>query len=225
MAQTRKYAITLKGESPLLLHADNIGWQERTKKWQNDPAVKTANLSTPGDDRTPGWAWIGCLTIERNRLTVSADNLMTLLREGGAKCPTGKGQKTFKQQTQSGIIIDQSSWDILINGNPIDAEPIRALQDEIDFERHERVVEDLGFSLFVKRARISLTSKHVRVRPRFDQWELRGTATVFDEQITTQVFQDILTFAGKYSGLGDWRPSAPKSPGSFGRFAATLKEL
>jgi hypothetical protein len=53
----------------------------------------------------------------------------------------------------------------------------------------------------------------------------RGTVNVGDKQITTAVLTDILEAAGKYKGLGDWRPSSPKSPGPFGTFSATVKEI
>lgn len=45
---------------------------------------------------------------------------------------------------------------------------------------------------------------------------------VSDEQITTAALQDIVTYAGQYKGLGDWRPGG-KTPGPFGMFTATLK--
>jgi hypothetical protein len=78
--------------------------------------------------------------------------------------------------------------------------------------------------LFVKRARIG-NAKHVRVRPRFDSWSVSGTLTVLDDSITTDVLERILTHAGAYAGVGDWRPSSPKSPGPFGRFTSTVKEV
>jgi len=65
----------------------------------------------------------------------------------------------------------------------------------------------------------------VRVRPRFDNWSCGGTVTVFDDMITTDVLKNILTFAGTYAGLGDWRPSSPKSPGPFGKFTAEVKQV
>jgi hypothetical protein len=40
-----------------------------------------------------------------------------------------------------------------------------------------------------------------------------GTLTEFDDTITATVLQNILTAAGRYCGICDWRPSSPKSPG------------
>lgn len=218
---TRRYHVTLTGETPLLLHHDNLPWAEVMRRWSLDPGNKATSVA--GDDRSPAWRWIGSLYVDAGRCAVPSDNLMTVLREGGKRCPTGRGQATFKAQTQSGILVDQAAWPLAVAGAEVPYAPIKALIGEADFELHEMAVSDLGFSLFVKRAKIG-QAKHVRVRPRFDQWETAGTMTVFDAMITRQVLQNILTFAGAYAGLGDWRPSSPKSPGPFGKFTAVVKE-
>lgn len=218
----KRYAVTLTGETALLMHADNLVWAEAMNRWQMDPENK--KLSVAGDDRTPAWRWIGNLYHEMGRVVIPSDNLMTVLREGGTKVLTGKNQKSFKAQTQSGIIIDQSAWDLTVDGATIPFEPIKALVGVADFEKHEEVVTGLGFELFVKRAKIG-AAKHVRVRPRFDTWAVTGSLTVIDDTITTSILASILTMAGTYCGLGDWRPSSPKSPGPFGKFTAEIKEL
>lgn len=220
--KSRTYQVTITGETPLLMHADNLSWAEQMKAWSLDPANR--GKSVAGDDRTPACRWIGNLYTEGGKVVMPSDNLMTVLREGGKRCPTGKGQATFKAQTQSGIVVDQSAWPIVVNGHEIPTEPIMALVKEDDFAKHEQAAFDLGFMLFVKRAKIG-SAKHVRVRPRFDQWSCAGTLTVFDDAITTEVLANILTFAGRYAGLGDWRPSSPKSPGPFGKFTSTIKEV
>lgn len=218
----RTYQVTLTGESPLLLHRDNLAWAEAMKRWTSDPANK--DNSIPGDDRTPAHRWIGCLYVNSGLLVIDSDNLMTVLREGGAKCPAGKGNKTFKRETQSGIVINEIGWPIVVGGSTIPFSKIEPLTTEKDFSVHESTATALGFSLFVKRARIN-QAKHVRVRPRFDQWSVSGTVTVLDDNITTAVLQNILTHAGRFAGVGDWRPSSPKSPGPFGRFTAEIKEV
>lgn len=218
----RTYRITLKGETSLLLHNDNIEWADFMKRWQNDPA--NAKKSVKGDDRSPGFTWIGNLYHEGGKLVIPADNLMSLLREGGKRCPTGKGKATFKRQTQSGIIVNESAWAILVDGAEIPWEPFENLIGEEAFELHEEAARAHGFELFVKRAKIG-QNKHVRVRPRFQRWACIGTLTVFDEEITTDTLANIMTFAGAYSGLGDWRPSSPSAPGPFGKFTAAIKEI
>lgn len=220
--KARTYAVKLNGETPLLMHHDNLPWAETMKKWGLDPANRKNSVA--GDDRSPAWRWIGNLYVEKGVVVLPSDNLMTVLREGGKRCPTGKGQTTFKSQTQSGIVVDQSSWPILSHGKEISFEPIKKLIENDDFETHETTAVEGGFELFVKRAKIG-AQKHVRVRPRFNNWSASGTITVFDDMITKDVLSNILTFAGAYAGVGDWRPSAPKSPGPFGKFTIEINQV
>ncbi|MCK9327970.1 MAG: hypothetical protein M0P69_20920 [Bacteroidales bacterium] len=217
----KDYMVTLNGMRDLLMHKDNIQHGERVKKWSKDPANK--DVSVAGDDRSPAWTWIGYLYAEYGKVVIDSDNLMTMLREGGAQVSTGKGKKTFKAQTQSGIIVNEIGWPLIVDWREIDYEPIKALLNENDFEKHLELAEELGFTLFVKRAKIGM-SKHIRVRPRFSNWQASGTITVTDPMLTKDVLQDILTFAGARCGLCDWRPSS-KSPGQFGTFMATLEEI
>jgi len=218
--QSKTYQITLTGLTPFLMHCDNVDWSEQMKKWEKDPTMKKE--STAGDDRSPAWRWIGSIYHDSGKVCLPSDNLMTMLREGGAKCPTGKKGGSFKRQTQSGLVVDQAAWALITAKGDVNFEEITNLIEEKDFQVHLDTCEKLGFSLFVKRAKIG-NNKHIRVRPRFDQWSASGTITVFDDSITKQVLIDILTMAGNYCGVGDWRPSSPKSPGSFGRFAAEVK--
>lgn len=217
----RTYFVELAGTQPLLMHQDNIRWSEKVKKWQKTPENK--KLSVAGDDRSPAWGWLGALYYDNESVTMPSDNIMSVLREGGALVPTGKGQKTFKAQTQSGILTKEVSWPVLVGGEPVPVEALQVLEGEMDFEVHQEVVADLGFELFVKRARIG-QAKHIRVRPRFDNWKLEGHLLVLDEQITTEILQSILTQAGLYKGLCDWRPSS-RTPGPFGTFTAVIKEV
>lgn len=221
--KARTYEVEITGATPLLMHADNLSWADTMTKWGRDPANKKGSVA--GDDRSPAWRWIGSLYHDGGHVCIPSDNLMTVLREGGKRCPTGKGQQTFKSQTQSGLVVDQAAWPLILpTGKLIETAKIEALTDEDDFGVHEETAKALGFALFVKRARIG-QAKHVRVRPRFDAWRAAGTITVFDEQITADVLANILTFAGAYAGVGDWRPSSPKAPGPFGKFTATVKAV
>jgi hypothetical protein len=214
------YRITIKGTQPLLMHWDNLDFAEKLKKWQMDPANKAKSIA--GDDRSPAWAWVGNLYQEGGIVVLPSDNLMTVLREGGAKVSTGKKGATFKRQTQSGLIVNESAWPLLVGGKPVDARQFNALvPGEMEFEKHQEAAAAAGFMLFVKRARIG-QAKHVRVRPRFDEWTAVGTISILDDTIKRDTLQMILDHAGMYCGVGDWRPSSPKSPGPFGKFIATV---
>lgn len=217
----KRYSIRIEGSRSLLMHHDNIRGGERVKGWQRDPLNR--DLSVAGDDRSPAWVWLTYCYQDGSQIVIPADNLMTTLREGAKRVPTGK-RGSFKSQSQSGILVDQESWPLLVNGRGIPWAPLEALANELDFEKHEAAASALGFELFVKRARVG-TAKHVRVRPRFSNWSCEGTVTILDETITKGILTDILSQAGKFAGLGDWRPSSPKSPGPFGTFTATVEAL
>lgn len=220
----RLYNVEITGVMPLLMHADNIEWADRMEAWKNDKDNK--QKSRAGDDRTPAFRWIGSLyRNDAGLVTIPTENIMRSLMEGGAMVlvPSGKSGKTFKAQSQSGVIPREPHWPLLVDGKPVATDRIDALLGETDFAAHEATVQSLGFSLFVKRARIG-TAKHIRVRPRFDRWSVKGELAVVDDQITDQVLADILDMAGKYKGLGDWRPSS-KTPGTFGMFSAEIKRI
>jgi hypothetical protein len=138
--------------------------------------------------------------------------------------PGGKMGKTFKSQTQSGMMSVQPFWQLTIEGSPIAWADLLALKDEAKFSEQKSSCESLGFELLVKRAKIG-TSKHVRVRPQFKRgWEARGVLAVWDEQIDLNALKQILEYAGQYKGLCDWRPGG-RTPGPYGTFEAKVSIL
>jgi hypothetical protein len=200
------------------MHADNIEAAERVVAWRQENNKK----SVKGDDRSPAWTWIAGVYIVDGHVSLPSDNIMTMLREGGSMVVV-KGSKTFKSQTQSGILTTALGWPIEVVGNKIAECDVMALWGNEDFEEHVAAVRKLGFDLLVKRAKI-VAAKHIRVRALFIPWSCTGELLVLDDQITTTVLQDILAQAGQFKGLCDWRPSS-RTPGQFGTFEAAVKEL
>ena len=219
-----QYQITLIGLTPLLMHNDNLAFSEKVAAWRKAPENK--GLLVTADDRSPAWTWIGYLYHDGKHLGVNSDNIMTMLREGGAKVLTGKGKETYKKQTQSGIMLDQQQFDLYIDGDLVNVSDIKPLIGDTNFNNHLETVELLDFELLVKRAKINRT-KHIRARPMFRTWELRGSLTVLDSELSG-LSQDILTTilnqAGALCGLCDWRPSSPNS-GTFGKFQSRIERL
>ncbi len=74
----------------------------------------------------------------------------------------------------------------------------------------------------MKRAKVG-TTKHVRVRPRFENWTVRGELEVIAAELPFDIMEEIFNIAGRV-GLSDWRPGC-KTPGAFGMFAAKLKKI
>jgi len=220
----RTYKVTLTGKTDLLMHADDIDWADRMDDWKNDP--KNRKGSRAGDDRSPAFRWLGSLYHNGQVIGLPNDNLMRASMEGGAMVPVpgGKNGKTFKAQTQSGMLVVGTHWSLLIGSEnrTIQVSEVHSLKTEKDFAKHRAFVESLGFSLFVKRVKIG-QSKHVRVRPLFSNWSATGHVSVWDDQITQQVLADIWSYAGSYKGIGDWRPGG-KTPGPYGMFGAEVTE-
>lgn len=218
----KTYNVTLTGKTPLLMHHDNIEWADFMDEWKNNPSNK--KTSKAGDDRTPAWRWLGCCYHDNKHLCVPQGNIMRSIMEGGAMVPVPGGRmgKTFKSQTQSGMMSVEPFWPLEIGGSLIAWADIEALKDISQFAEQKKMAQALGFELMVKRAKIG-TSKHIRVRPSFAPgWTLRGSFAVWDEQIDQRVLQDILDYAGQYKGLGDWRPGG-KTPGPYGTFEAKVE--
>jgi|SRR5690606_15045921 len=220
----RTYAVEITGKTPLLMHHDNIEWADFMEEWKSDPANKKG--SKAGDDRSPAWRWLGCVYHDGQHLAIPQGNIMRAIMEGGAMVPVpgGKNGKTFKAQTQSGMMSVEPFWTLRIGGKPIPWSALEALKDEAKFAEHKKAASALGFDLLVKRAKIG-SSKHVRVRPQFAAgWQIQGTLAVWDEQIDERVLNDILEYAGQYKGLCDWRPGG-RTPGPYGTFEASVKAV
>lgn len=213
-----KYEFTLTGISALLMHADDVEASDHLKLWRQ--ASENKNITVPGDDRSPAWTWQTYCYSDGEHLTIPAENFMVALRSAGAQIIL-KRQKTFKELTQSGIIPQSEFLTFTVNGKQIPMAAIADMRDE-DFVTQANACREMGFRLFVKRAKVN-QSKHVRVRPRFDTWEARGQMLVAAPELTPEVMQRLFELVGNI-GLGDWRPGC-KTPGCFGRFEAKVKKI
>lgn len=217
------YRVTLTGTQPLLMHKDNLEWEDRIKSWRENPENK--KYSVRGDDRSPSWTWLSSLYSDDNVIAIPGDNIMAMVREGGALVPVpgGRNGKTFKAQTQSGILLLDWYWPLLVEGKQIPVAPFFALEGNMHFDEHMHTARSNNFNLYIKRVKIG-QSKHVRVRPMFRNWSVSGAVRVTDEQIDPNSLQAIFEMAGKLKGLCDWRPSS-KTPGPYGTFTAEVVEV
>ena len=227
--ETKRYLVTLTGKTALLMHKDNIEFSEALNQWRKDPQNK--RISSAGDDRSPAWTWICYMYTDKiaGKVVMDSDNIMTMLREAGAKMPTGKGKATFKAVTQYGIQV-MGDFKFLNNGQEIETDWLNSLVGNNNFEEHVKAVEDHGFILNMKRAKIgsgARATKHIRVRPQFDTWTAQGFIQVVDESSTGlkhDIVKRLFQIGGDIVGLCDWRPSSPSS-GSFGTFKAEVEPM
>jgi hypothetical protein len=89
----------------------------------------------------------------------------------------GQGKKTYKDAFKGGVFCEPR----LI--------PHKISKWKIDLQ-----------NVVIQRNRV------IRARPRFDEWELEFQILNIDERITSNIIKDILTDAGKFCGISDFRP-------------------
>ena len=213
---------TLTGMTALLMHSDSIDAADSVKAWQKDPANKS--MSVAGDDRSPAWTWHGYLYHDGENVCMPSANLMVCLRQAGAQIPLPKGKngKTLKEATQACMYIAEEYCRFHSDGKLIDINAIHQMRlDNMPFTEQADAARGLGFRLFLKRAKIG-QAKHVRCRPRFDNWSVSGLINVVKPEIIgKEIIQQLFDIAGNV-GLGDWRPGC-KTPGPFGMFKTKLE--
>lgn len=215
----RSYQVSLEGVTPLMMHRDNLEFKSVVDRWQRDPSNR--DKSTPGDDRSPSWGWIGSLYHDGKNVALPTDCVMASCMGAGAEVKSPRGKKSLKAQTQSGMAFAEPFLSFAVNGSgPIKMADIQPLQEEENFDAHMAKARDLGFSLDIRRARVGM-SKHVRVRPVFDEWKASGTLNVWDDTLTKETLETVFYLAGDKYGLLEWRPSG-RRPGPFGRFRASV---
>lgn len=215
-----KIEFELTGLTAMIQHQDDVEASDRLDAWRKDS--KNRGVSKAGDDRSPAWTWQTYLYHDGTHISVPSQNLMVCLRSAGAQMILKK-QKTYKEISQSGMGIFAEYLDFRCgpDNRKVAIADVLALADET-FSDQADAVRNLGFRLFVKRARIG-SSKHVRVRPRFDQWTAKGVLVATKQELTFKVVSKLFELAGSV-GLSDWRPGC-KTPGPFGMFTSALKEI
>lgn len=217
-----RYGFTLTGVRALLMHFDDIEWADDITAWRLDPENAKKKGEQSGDDRRPAHTWLGYCYRDGESIAMPSSNLSACLKKAGSRVPMGR-MKTHKELAVSGIFIETEYLTFTNGGKQVPWAPIASLAGESAFGEHVKAVAQMGFKLDVRRVTVG-SSKHVRVRPRFESWAVSGTLEVTAQEITDEVLRSIFQQAGRV-GLGDWRPGSPKSPGPFGMFDVKLKAI
>lgn len=211
-----KVDFELKGIMPLLMHWDDVEQADTLTAWRKDPSNK--QISAAGDDRSPAWTWQTYVYNDGSNVVMPSHNLMVALRSAGTQIIMKK-QKTFKEASQNGLILTTEFLEFKTGGKQIKVADLNKLRNK-PFRDHVDGAQKLGFTLDVRRARVG-TSKHIRVRPRFDDWTITGSIMILAKEITHEILDQMFGLAGR-GGLCDWRPSC-KTPGPYGMFEAKIK--
>lgn len=131
---------------------------------------------------------------EEGQLVQPSTHIIGTLKKAGAKFQiSGQGKLTYKNMMGSGAVL-------------IDPYMIPHELQSWDIDRRPVVVQ---------RARI------VRSRPILKKWALNFDMEYDEDEVPKSVLNEILDYAGKRVGIGDFRPACG---GSFGRFMVTKFE-
>jgi len=131
---------------------------------------------------------------DKGKLAQPSTHIIGCLKKAGAKYQiVGQGKMTYKNLMGSGAVI---------------VDPDMIPHEKQDWEIDRRPV-------VVQRARI------VRERPMLKEWALEFTIEYDENEIHKGTLKEIIDYAGRRVGIGDFRPS---NGGPFGRFIVTKFE-
>lgn len=107
----------------------------------------------------------------------------------------GRGKKTYRDLFKSSVFVYPENIPHGMNGSP------------------EKLLE--SGKLFIHKALVRVNRSGVeRLRPMLKNWTLSFEVQVLDDQIDAETVKQILEYAGRCVGIGDFRPR-------FGRFTVT----
>jgi hypothetical protein len=214
----QSYRFEIAGVTSLLMHNNDVEGRDKIEAIR-----KKMKGGKAGDDRSPAESWKGYLyrSEETGNVCIPAENLLACLLHGGTRVKVG-GKETLKSHSQR-VAFDRLDYDLLVNGEPLAVSDCEDISGE--FGEHAAAARELGFRLHVKPVTVG-TAKHIRVRPAFAAWGIRGGFSIEKEDetiLSLTALRDLFSVCGRLSGIGDWRPGAPKRPGQYGRFTATVE--
>lgn len=222
------FEVIANGITPLLLHQDDVEWadtiaEERDRIKRAEKGGDNSIAFRAGDDRVPAATWKGYAYNDGERLVLPTANLQRCLVAAGAMIPMpNKPRSSMKKPAASGIMFDDPFVPLLIGTQMQEVPWNDVARIDGKFSEHVAAARNLGFDLQVKRAKVGM-SKHVRVRPLFARWAFRAGFAVDLGQIDASTIETLWQYAGSRCGIGDWRPSAPMSPGPYGKFAVEVR--
>lgn len=204
------HSFLLEGVSPLLLHSgqtvDPLNQftkaAERIKKRAKDKTEEDLAresliqwwgglyLSTPAIISEDGDVSVP----DGTSIVIPAHQIDSCIREGARKTKDGK-------TAAAGVIVESDGK--LIHNGPADL--MKLVKDE----------------RFHYRCPVKVAAARVmRTRPRFDSWGITFSVAIDPGVAEVDDVKRWLIAAGRFVGIGDWRPGAPRG-GNFGRFVVT----
>jgi hypothetical protein len=206
----RRFSIEVEGILPLLLSnnlcSDPLSRAAKNKKYFTSKKTKSdadhQNLRLIDWVYSGYWAKPGDVEIDRNENEISFSGFenLTLPSQNFARC-LRNGATAFKlgKDINRALIVENEST--------------------IKYDGPKTAVEMLNHKKFF------LTSPVVRMKVTnwvtrlvLPEWSLTYQVTVDDERVSADALERIIKAAGRFEGLGTWRPR-------YGRFRASMNEI
>ena len=178
----RKFEITIKGNTPIILHSCQCvnplhpisrelkKYTSKRKKTEED-LLKISDLEWES-----GLYWKDDIGVY-----IPAENIEATLKNGG---------KAFKKGTDVEKYVSvESLYNILDYGEKLTKEQLMN-----DYQYRDT------------RAMNVMRAKVMRTRPRFDTWKCKFTLILQDDKMDLDTLMNIMNYAGSYVGLCDSRP-------------------
>lgn len=220
MSNAAQYDFTLTGSTPVIFHSNIVEKADLFEEWLKSDA----SANTPkGDDRYPAWKWQLYVPTDEDAVAFPNVDVMAAIKNG-AKKVTLRGQTTYLRDATTGIHVATEFCRFESPKGPLTVKWMQKVAT-MTYAEQAQEVKKMGGRLRLDRLPINNgKSKNVRVRAEFPTWTVSGRIMVLHDMVPKDVFSKILENAGRYGGLGDYRPSS-KKPGPYGQFTATIKAV
>ncbi len=196
-------SIELVGASPLIPKGDRLA------NPLDDLTQEIAAINEKGQKKTDSdrerialLEFKGALYYSSNGPIIPGANLLASFRDGGRRVNLGK-------RLLSALLLDDVEIPLEYPG-PRDLETL-AMHPGYRFIRS---VVNSGRS----------AGRVMRCRPIFRKWSLKTTADLDEDELNFGDLVRIVEAAGRFAGLGEWRPSLRKG-GQYGRYIAKIEEI
>lgn len=188
--------VTIQGVSPLLLHSDR-GANPLSDEAKALKTVSSKRKKTEEDHAAMmRIEWAAGLYLEDGRVVVPVENVRASIRDGAKLSKMGK-------EISRKVFLDGEAIPLVYDGPKDPA----------------KLFEDARFR-DVRSVRVG-QQRVMRTRPIFRGWSLSFTAYWEPDAFDVELFRQCLESAGKFIGLGDFRPD---KGGTYGRFSVAKLE-
>lgn len=176
----------------------------------------------------------GRLADSNDELTARVNRLVEKLKAGGSE---EVARQLKEARMLGGLYLDEDQRPIIpvhmltaaiAKGcSRVDMKKSKLMNSAISVMAPARIIHDgpEDLSDLVKDERFQLnigvkigTNTVIGTRPIFRRWAAQLSIAYETDVISRDRVIDVLKATGRFVGLGDWRPTAPKNPGKYGRF-------